>query len=100
MKKNNLSLFIFKFHCRRILAYGLVNIILRIIQKIILFFLAIILFPISCILYFCNVRRLYIFSDRIGHLALEPDTLIKAQILGIIKPKRWIILAPCNRVAN
>jgi putative glycosyltransferase (TIGR04372 family) len=62
--------------------------------------LAIFLFPISIFLYFYGARRLCIFTDRIGHLAIEPDTLLKAQILGLIKPRKWFILSPFHRTAN
>jgi putative glycosyltransferase (TIGR04372 family) len=41
-----------------------------------------------------------VFKDRIGHLAIEPDCLLKEQALGLIPKRRWFILAPPGRVAN
>ncbi len=45
-------------------------------------------------------RHVTIFTDRIGHLALEPDCLLKEQALGHVAYKKWIMLAPPGRVAN
>ncbi len=89
-----------QFHYSRIRRYGIRGIANKLIRKSMTGLLAVILFPLSLILYFAGVRRLCIFTDRLGHLAMEPDTLLKAQSLGMIKPKRWFILAPSHRVAN
>lgn len=88
------------FQWSRISKLGLLGISSRILRKLSTGVLALALLPISLILYCCNVRRFCIFSDRIGHLAIEPDTLLKAQTLGLIKTRKWFILAPAHRVAN
>lgn len=94
----------FLAHCRmqwqRIRNFGVLGLLQRIFKKVSLWCLSIVFLPLSVIVYACGIRRLMIFSDRIGHLAIEPDTLLKAQTLGWIKPKRWLILAPPHRVAN
>jgi putative glycosyltransferase (TIGR04372 family) len=56
--------------------------------------------PVALLLHIFNYRYVNIFTDRIGHLAIEPDTLIKAELLGIVKPRKWILLSPSNRTAN
>lgn len=89
-----------RFQCARILGYGVFGIVRRLIRKILTILLGIVLLPISIVLYFAGVRRLLIFTDRIGHLAIEPDTLLKAQSLGLIKVRKWFVLAPKHRVAN
>lgn len=52
------------------------------------------------LLHLAGFRRVTVFTDRIGHLALEPDCLLKEQALGHIPKRKWIILAPPRRVAN
>ena len=59
-----------------------------------------IFFPVALLLHIYNYRYVNIFTDRVGHLAIEPDTLIKAQLLGVVKPRKWILLSPFNRTAN
>lgn len=90
----------FSFQWQRIRKHGLLGIAQRICKRLLILLLSIILLPISIALYACNYRRLCIFTDRIGHLAIEPDTLLKAQLLGLIVPRRWIVVAPIKRVAN
>src|SRR5690349_20929315 len=89
-----------KFEYSRISKFSILDIAKRIIRKLSSIFIALLLLPLAIILYFMNVRRLCIFTDRIGHLAIEPDTLLKAQQLGLIKPRRWFVIAPKHRVAN
>lgn len=89
-----------RFHAARIARYGLTGIASRIAKKSLLLFLAILFLPITLVLFFLGFRRLTIFSERIGHLAIEPDTLLKAQMLGLIQPKRWIWLAPKKIISN
>lgn len=89
-----------QFQWSRISKLGLLGISQRVIRKLVTMMLAVILLPMSLILYFFNVRRFCVFSDRIGHLAVEPDALLKAQSLGLIKSRRWFILAPTHRVSN
>ena len=70
------------------------------LTKTIGFALGIILFPITILFHIYGYRHVLIFTDRIGHLALEPDCLLKAQYLGQLNQKKWILLAPINRTAN
>lgn len=89
-----------KFQIARIKKYGFFGIAKRLIKKIVTLVIACMLSPISCLLFIFGYRRLNIFTDRIGHLAIEPDILLKAQLLGLIKVKHWFVLAPSYRVAN
>lgn len=58
------------------------------------------LLPVTAILHIFGYRYVTVFTDRIGHLALEPDCLLKEQSLGHISHRRWILLAPPGRTAN
>jgi putative glycosyltransferase (TIGR04372 family) len=58
------------------------------------------LLPVSAFLHFKGYRHVTVFTDRIGHLALEPDCLLKEQALGHLPHRKWIMLAPPGRVAN
>jgi putative glycosyltransferase (TIGR04372 family) len=58
------------------------------------------LLPISVIGHVCGYRKLNVRVEHIGHLALEPDTLLKEVGLGILKRKRWFLLAPSSEVSN
>lgn len=89
-----------KFEYSRIIKFSALDIVKRMIRKLSSMFFALLLLPCSIVLYCIGIRRLCIFTDRIGHLAIEPDTLLKAQSLGLIKPKKWFMLAPKHRVAN
>lgn len=60
----------------------------------------VILLPFSIVLHLAGFRRVTVFSQRIGHLALEPDCLLKDQALGTISHRRWFMLAPIGKVAN
>jgi putative glycosyltransferase (TIGR04372 family) len=64
------------------------------------FILGAALLPVTAIFHFLGYRHVNIFTDRIGHLALEPDCLLKEQALGQIPRRKWIMLAPPNRIAN
>ena len=59
-----------------------------------------ILLPLALLLHIFNYRYVNFFTDRIGHLAIEPDSLIKAVKLKLITPRKWILLSPSNRTAN
>jgi putative glycosyltransferase (TIGR04372 family) len=56
--------------------------------------------PITLIFHIAGYRRVDLFLDRIGHLAIEPDCLLKEQMLGLIPNQKWVLLAPAHRVAN
>ncbi|MDB5799590.1 MAG: hypothetical protein JWL63_529 [Rhodocyclales bacterium] len=58
------------------------------------------LLPLASIGHAAGYRRATIFTDRIGHFALEIDCLLKAQKLGDIPKRRYFILAPDKRTAN
>jgi putative glycosyltransferase (TIGR04372 family) len=58
------------------------------------------LLPLTIALHLAGYRRITVFTQRIGHLALEPDCLLKEQALGFIPKHRWFILAPPKLVAN
>lgn len=89
-----------QFRWSRLRTLGFCAMCKRIVRKGIILVVGILLLPIAVVLYLCGFRNLLIFTDRIGHLAIEPDTLMKAQVLGLIQQKRWLVSAPANRVAN
>jgi FkbM family methyltransferase len=62
--------------------------------------LGLMLLPITGLLHLAGYRHVTVFTDRIGHLALEPDCLLREQALGHIPRRKWIMLAPPGRVAN
>lgn len=62
--------------------------------------LGVLLLPISTILHLLGYRHVTVFTDRIGHLALEPDCLLKEVALGLIPSRKWILLAPPRRISN
>lgn len=69
-------------------------------KKLLSIVLGILLLPLSTLLHLAGFRRVTVFTDRIGHLAIEPDCLIKEQTMGLIPKRKWFILAPPGRVAN
>ena len=58
------------------------------------------LFPLSVVGHFLGYRRITFITQRIGHLAAEPDSFLKAQALGELPRRRWFFLAPPGEVAN
>lgn len=52
------------------------------------------------VLHFLGYRRVTVFTDRIGHLAIEPDCLLREQALNKIPKRRWFFIAPPRRIAN
>jgi len=58
------------------------------------------LLPVSVILHLAGFRRLTVLVGRIGHLAAEPDSFLKARALGLVGPGRYFMLAPVRSVAN
>lgn len=88
------------FEIRRIQNKGVVYIFHKSVAKLIGVGLWFILLPLTVLLHLAGYRRVTVFTDRIGHLALEPDCLLKEQALGHIKKRKWILLAPPNRTAN
>jgi putative glycosyltransferase (TIGR04372 family) len=80
--------------------YSIKQLVIKLLLKIIGIAIGATLFPITVILHFKGFRRVNIFTDRIGHLAIEPDCLLKEEALGKTRKRRWILLAPPNRVSN
>jgi putative glycosyltransferase (TIGR04372 family) len=63
-------------------------------------FLGILLMPVAAVLHVLGFRRLTVFTERIGHLALEVDYFLKQRALGQIPERRYFLTAPKWRVAN
>lgn len=58
------------------------------------------LLPVTLALHLAGFRRLTVLVGRIGHLAAEPDSFLKARALGWVKRGRYFIAAPRGSVAN
>lgn len=58
------------------------------------------LLPLTMVLHLAGARRLTVLVGRIGHLAAEPDSFLKARALGMVAPGRYFMLAPQRVVAN
>ena len=58
------------------------------------------LLPLALCLHLAGFRRLTVLVGRIGHLAAEPDSFLKACELGWVAPRRYFMLAPRGTVAN
>lgn len=56
--------------------------------------------PITVIAHLMGYRRVSIFVERIGHLALEFDCFLKERALGLLPKRRWFVIAPRGKVAN
>lgn len=88
------------FEFKRIKRLGFLAILKKTLLKVSSIFIYFLFLPITLLLHLAGFRRVTIFTDRIGHLALEPDCLLKEQTLGQIKKRKWIMLAHPSRVAN
>lgn len=88
------------YEWRRLSRDNLLALAWKLLKKILSIILGILFLPLSLILHIAGFRRVTVFTDRIGHLAIEPDCLIKEQSLGLIPKRKWLILAPPGRVAN
>lgn len=89
-----------KFNVNRISKYSFMQILQKICLKLIGILLWVVFLPITFLLHMLGFRRVNVFSERIGHLAMEPDCLIKEQELGRIIKRKWILTAPIKRTAN
>lgn len=58
------------------------------------------LIPVALAMHVAGFRRLTFITNRIGHLAAEPDCFLKARVLGELPQRRWFFLAPRGGVAN
>jgi len=63
-------------------------------------FIGVLFFPLAVLLHIVGFRYVNVLCCRIGHLALEPDCIIKEQNMAHLVKRRWIILAPHGGVAN
>ena len=90
----------FHFYMTRMKEQGAGYVLKHLSYKFSILFLGLLFLPISLILACFGYRRVMFFNNRIGHLAIEPDILLKAQSLGLIEKKKWFVLAPKNLVAN
>lgn len=88
-----------KFEIFRIKQKSPKEIYIKICLKIFGICIAILMLPIACIFHLFGFRYVNIFTERIGHLAIEPDCIIKELYLNK-KKFRLIILAPKDKVAN
>ncbi|MBI3563093.1 MAG: TIGR04372 family glycosyltransferase [Gammaproteobacteria bacterium] len=88
------------YEWRRIRQQCIRLLFLKMVSRIISLGLWFTLLPLILVFHLVGYRRVTVFTERIGHLALEPDCLLKEQTLGGIPKHRWFILAPPNRVAN
>lgn len=88
------------FDCVRLSKSGFLQVLKKIFKKTIILLLGLLLFPIAVILHALGYRRINVFTERIGHLALEPEMVLKEESLGLIKKRHWILLAPNKLVAN
>lgn len=88
------------FEWRRIQRQSIATLLLKAASRFVGLALWLALLPLTIALHLAGYRRITVFTDRVGHLALEPDCLLKEQALGLIPRRRWFILAPPRRVAN
>lgn len=88
------------FECRRLRRDGSSLLVAKIMARALSVALWPLLLPATLVLHIMGYRRVNVFTDRIGHLCLELDCLLKDQALGNLRPKRWFVLARRGRVAN
>jgi putative glycosyltransferase (TIGR04372 family) len=88
------------YEIARISAMPTSQIIKKIVIKLAGLSVGILLIPLTLIFHILGYRYVNFFCDRIGHLAIEPDCLLKEQKLFLIPARKWILLAPPNRIAN
>jgi putative glycosyltransferase (TIGR04372 family) len=62
--------------------------------------LGVALLPLSLAAHALGYRRVTFLTQRVGHLAIEPDCFLKARALGELPARRWFFVAPAGRVAN
>lgn len=96
----NLNIHWLRFELNRIRKLPIPTLATRAALKVVGLALGALLVPVAAVFHLAGYRHVTVFTDRIGHLALEPDCLLKEQALGKIPCRKWIMLAPPNRVAN
>jgi putative glycosyltransferase (TIGR04372 family) len=62
--------------------------------------LGLLLSPVAIALHIAGFRRLTFGTARIGHLAAEPDSFLKACALGELPRRRWFFVAMPRKIAN
>jgi len=72
----------------------------RVLKRVAAWTAWLLLLPATILLHLAGLRRVTVFTDRIGHLAGELDCFVKQQRLGRLPSRRWFVLAPERRVAN
>lgn len=88
------------YEWRRITRQGPATVLLKIATRLLSIALWLLLLPLTSALHLAGYRRITVFTDRIGHLAMEPDCLLRETALGLVPARRWFMLAPPHRVAN
>jgi putative glycosyltransferase (TIGR04372 family) len=88
------------YEWRRITRQGPTTLLPKIASRLLSVALWFLLLPVTLALHLAGYRRITVFADRIGHLAMEPDCLLKETALGLIPTRHWFMLAPPHRVAN
>ena len=85
---------------RRFRDKGLIWAITGMVKRVAAEILWIALLPATALGHVMGFRCLNVRVEHIGHLAVEPDTLLKEAKLGKLSYKRWILIAPTGQVAN
>lgn len=88
------------FECRRLCRHGLARLASKAVLRALSLGLGLSLLPLTAGLHLAGFRRVLVFTDRIGHLALEPDSLLKDVEMGRVPRRRRFLLALPHRVAN
>lgn len=85
---------------RRFRSQGLRKTLVEVARRTGTAFFGIMLLPVAVLLHVLGFRRLTVFTERIGHLAIEVDFFLKERALGQIPERRFFVTAPRSRVAN
>ena len=79
---------------------GLVRTALGLVGRTVSAVVGLVLLPVALCLHIAGFRRLTVIVERIGHLAAEPDSFLKARALNRVPPGRYFMLAARGSVAN
>lgn len=90
----------FSYNFNRVRRHGFLGVSKRVIIRSLKLVLGVILIPAGGVAFALGYRRPLFFLERIGHLAIEPDTLLKSELLGLVKPRKWVVFVPTSCVAN
>ena len=88
------------FEWRRLRRGGMARLLLKAGLRAVSVALWVTLLPVTAVLHAAGFRRVTVFTDRIGHLAMEPDCLLKDERLGHLPRRRWFMSAAPGRVSN